>query len=76
MLRHERELRRQVVEVHEPGVEPLLVRLQVGELGLDLVVGDDAALRGVDEEVRPGSSRPLLTILLGVDVEHADLATP
>ena len=33
-----------------PGVEPLLVGLLGGELGLDLLVGDDAALGGVDQE--------------------------
>ena len=74
VLRHERELRRQLVEVHEPVVEPLLVRVLRGEIGLDLLVGDDAALRGVDEEDLPRLEPALLHDLGGVDVEHADLA--
>ena len=74
MLRHERELRRQVVEVHEarrratPGTACC-----VGELGLDLVVGDDAALRGVDEEDLARLEPALAHDLLGRHVEHADL---
>ena len=53
------ELRRQVVEVDEPVVEPLLVRLLGRELVLDLVVGDDPALRRVDEE-HPARLEPAL----------------
>ena len=40
----------QVVQVHEPLLEPLGVGLRAGELFLDLTVADDAALGGVDEE--------------------------
>ena len=65
VLRHERELRRQVVEVHEPVVEPLLVRMQRRELGLDLVVGNDAALLRVDEERAPRLEPALAHDVLG-----------
>ena len=70
VLRHERELRRQLVEVHEPVVEPLLVRVLRGEVGLDLLVGDDAALRGVDEEDLP-RLQPTLLHDLGRDRRRA-----
>ncbi len=74
VLGHERELRRQLVEVDESRVEPLLVRELRGEIGLDLLVGDDAALRRVDEEDLPGLQAALAHDLGRVDVEHADLA--
>jgi hypothetical protein len=41
---------RQLVEVELLGVQPLLVRVLGGQFGLDLLVGDDAALGGVDQE--------------------------
>ena len=44
----------QVVEVDQAGVQPLLVRVLGGEARLDLVVGDDPAVLGVDEEHPPG----------------------
>jgi hypothetical protein len=63
----------QVVEVDQAGVQPLVVRVLGGELGLDLVVLDDAALVGVDEE-HPAGLQPALADDGGrVDVEHADL---
>ena len=74
MLRREEVARRQVVEVHEAGVQPLVVRLRGREIGLELVVADDAALRGVDEEHATGLQPALLHDLGGIDVEHADLA--
>ncbi len=40
----------QVDELDHPLFEPLAVGMHGGELGLDLVVVDDAALRGVDQE--------------------------
>ena len=44
-----------------------------GELGLDLVVLDDAVLGGVDEEHPAGLEAALADDLGGVDVEDADL---
>ena len=64
---------RQVVEVDQAGVEPLLVRLLGGQRRLDLVVVDDPALGGVDEEHAAGLEAALLHDLGRVDVEHADL---
>ena len=46
--------------------------LRRGELALDLLVGDDAALRRVDEEMRPGMQPLLEQDVLRRDVEHAD----
>ena len=45
-----------------------------GELGLDLVVLDDAPGGGVDEEHPAGLQAALAHDPLGRDVEHADLA--
>ena len=57
----------------QPGVQPLVVGVLGGELGLDLVVLDDPVLGGVDEE-HPARLQPALADDLGrVDVEHADL---
>ena len=51
---------RQVVEVEQAGVEPLLIRVLGGQFGLDLLVVDDAALRGVDQEHPAGLQAHLL----------------
>ena len=49
------------------------VRLRARQLALDLLVGDDAALDGVDQE-DPARVQPLLDQdVFGRDVEHADL---
>ena len=62
-----------VVEVDQPGVQPLLVGVLGGERGLDLVVLDDPVLLGVDEE-HPARLQPALADDRGrVEVEHADL---
>jgi hypothetical protein len=62
-----------VVEVDQPGVQPLVVRVLGGELGLDLLVLDDPVLVGVDEE-HPARLEPALAHDRGrVEVEHADL---
>ena len=64
----------QVVEVQQPGVQPVLVRMLGGQLGLDLFVFDDPAGRGVGQE-DPAGLQPALPDHLGrVDVQHADLA--
>ena len=55
-------------------MQPLVVRLLGGQRGLDLVVLDDAALRGVDQE-HPARLQPALADdRRRVQVEHADLA--
>ena len=62
-----------VVEVHEAGVEPLVVGVLGRELGLDLLVLDDAVLVGVDQE-HPARLEPALAHDRGrVEVEDADL---
>jgi hypothetical protein len=53
-------------------VQPLVVGVLGRQLGLDLLVLDDAVLVGVDEEHPPGWSRPCGR-RGGVEVEHADL---
>ena len=40
----------QGLQVEQPGVQPFAVGLLLAQVFLDLVVGDDAALRGVDQE--------------------------
>ena len=59
------------------GDQVLLQPLPVGgggrHLVLDLVVADDPALRGVDQEHAPRLQTPLLQNPLGRNVEHADL---
>ena len=55
-------------------LEPVGVRLLRRDLLLQLVVGDDAALRrGRRERACPGCSRPLRSDVLRRDVEHAGL---
>ena len=62
-----------VVEVDEAGVQPLVVGVLAGQLGLDLLVLDDAVLVGVDQE-HPARLEPALAHDRGgVEVEHADL---
>ena len=62
-----------VVEVDQAGVQPLVVRVLGGELGLDLLVLDDPVLVGVDEE-HPARLQPALADDGGgVEVEDADL---
>jgi hypothetical protein len=55
----------QVLELDQAGVQPVLVGLLGGELGLDLVVLDDAAWAVSTRNIRPGCSRPLRTTLAG-----------
>ena len=65
---------REILEVDALGLQPLAPRAGCGDLALDLVVLDDAALGGVDEE-HPARAQPALAHDAGrIDVEHADLA--
>ena len=62
-----------VVEVDQAGVQPLVVRVLGGQLGLDLLVLDDPVLVGVDEE-HPARLQPALADDRGgVEVQDADL---
>ncbi len=64
----------QVLQVQQPGVQPVVVRVLGGQRRLHLVVLDDAALRGVDEE-HPAWLQAALAHDRGrVELEHADLA--
>ena len=64
----------EVGEADQAGVQPLVVGVLGGELGLDLLVLDDAAAASVStRNIRPGCSRPLRTTVARVEVEHADL---
>ena len=64
----------QFLEVDQPGVQPLAVRMLGGQFALDVVVVADLAARGVDQE-HPARLQPALGHHLGrVDVEHTGLA--
>ena len=66
-------VRRKLLEVDQVVPEPVGVGVLGGELGLDLLVVDDATLGGVDEK-DPSGMQPLFDQnLLGGNVEHADL---
>ena len=64
----------QIREIDAALVEPLLPGLGRRELGLDLVVLDDAACRGVDQEHLARAQAALAHDLVRRNVEHADLA--
>ena len=61
---------RQVIEVELLGVQPLLVGVGGGQFGLDLLIGDDAALGGVDQEHPAGLQPQPLNHGGRVEVEH------
>ena len=63
----------QVGELDEAGVQPLLVGLLARQRGLDLVVADDPAGGGVDEEHPARLEPPAAHDVLGLEVEHARL---
>ncbi len=65
---------RQLVDVEQPGVQPLVVGVLFGEAGLDLLVVDDAALRGVDQEHPARLQTALGHHFFRLEVEHAGLA--
>jgi hypothetical protein len=65
--------RGEFVDVEQAGVQPLLVRVLGRQLGLDLLVVDDAALGRVDQE-HPARLQPhLLDHSRRVEVQHARL---
>ena len=63
----------QFLQVDDAGVQPLVVRQFGREFGLDLVVFDDAARGGVNEEHASWLKPSLAHDRLGVDVQHASL---
>ena len=63
----------QVVEVQHAGVQPLLVGVLAGERRLDLLVGHDPAVLGVDEEHPARLEAALADDPRGVELEHAGL---
>ena len=65
--------RRQVVEVDQAGVQPVLVRLLGGQRALDLGVVDDAAGGGVDQEHAARLQPALPHHRTRRHVQHADL---
>ena len=64
----------QRVEPEPARVQPLVVGMFRGELGLDLLVGHDAPRGGVDKEHPPGLQPTLGDDVVGFDGEHAGLA--
>ena len=65
---------RQVGQLDQPGVQPLIVRRGRGQLGLDLFVLDDPTGGGVDQE-HPARLQPSSGHHLGrVHVQHSGLA--
>ena len=73
VLRGQGEAGRQVVEVDLLAGQPLRVGVLGGQGGLDLLVGDDAALGGVDQEHAARLQPAPLHDPGRVDVEDADL---
>ena len=65
---------RQLLEADLVGGQPVPVGVLGRQLGLDLLVLDDAALGGVDEEHAAGLQAALAHDALGRDVEDAHLA--
>ena len=65
---------RQVIQVDQPGVQPVLVRVLGGQGRLDLFVLDEAPGGRVGQEDAAGLQPPLPDHRGRVDVEDADLA--
>ena len=61
----------QFLQVDDAGVQPLVVRQFRREFGLDLVVFDDAARSGVNEEHASWLKSSLAHDRLRVDIQHA-----
>ena len=61
-------------EVEKAGVQPFAVRFGLGELLFDLVIGDDAARRRVDEEHLARLQSTAGDDLGRRNVQHATLA--
>ena len=64
----------EIIQVRGSGLQPVAVRVLVGERELDLLVVDDAPLLGVDQEHAPRLQTTLADDAFGGDVEHACFA--
>ncbi len=64
---------RQVADVDLRALQPLLVGIARGEIGLEVVVGDDLALLQVDQQHLARLQPPLARDVLLFDGEHAGL---
>ena len=64
---------RQVADLHLRALQPLLVGIARGEIGLEVVIGDDAAFLEVDQQHLAGLQAPLLRDVLLGHREHAGL---
>ena len=65
---------RQVVQVDHAALEPLRVRMLRRQVGLDLLVVDDASARGVDQEHPPRLQPALLHHARRRNIDHAGFA--
>jgi hypothetical protein len=66
----------QVVQLDAEVLDPLLVRLAVGDVGLELLVVDHATLLEVDQEHLAGLQAPLAHDLVLGHRQHAGLRSP
>ncbi len=64
---------RQLMHADLGAVEPLLIGVSIGKLGLDLLVGNDASLGKVDEQHLAGLQPPFLHDVLFGYRQHAGL---
>ena len=64
---------RQVADLHLRALQPLLVGIARGEIGLEVVIGDDATFLEVDQQHLAGLKAPLLRDVLLGHREHAGL---
>ena len=64
---------RQIIKMHEVFLEPEAIRALGRELTLDLFIGDDAALLGIDEEHPARLQAAFLGDLIRRHIEHTDL---
>ena len=64
----------QGLQIEQARVQPLAVWMGIGQLGLDLIVGDDAACGGVDQEHLAGFEPPFGDDLGGGHLKDAALA--
>ena len=64
---------RQVAHLHLRALQPLLVGIARGEIGLEVVIGDDAALLQVDQQHLARLQAPLARDVLLGDRQHAGL---
>ena len=64
---------RQIIEMDQIGVQPVLVDVLSGNLPLEFFVADDATLLGINQEHPARLQATLFQHPLGLDLQHADL---